>query len=234
MFVIKKTKSEFERELKAFVGRNGQVDEVLGWRVLRRRRTEAERCFTQYEKHYQEWDYITNIAEADAIKLTVPPFRGLVLEIDEWPKLAIDAEGERESVTVAEDGVWHHKRYRHVAVNTEAQAALSTWLRSLETPEANSDKMAVSDVLLKQVIDAVTRETEQTKPTTADVGAGKVGRPPLTDAQRRERFETVEKVLKKKRRLGITEEQACAREAVPYSTYKDWKRTWRKRRAMDD
>jgi len=64
-----------------------------------------------------------------------------------------------------------------------------------------------------------------------DKGSG--GRNPLTAADWVTRFESVEKVLEKKRELRISEEKAYARLGIAYSTFKDWKREW-KRRKKDD
>jgi hypothetical protein len=134
-FVIQMTKPQFERELGRFVNKSGQPWWTV-WRVLLRRLTEQDRrqC-TRMELEYKDWEPITNITEADAIKLTCDPYRGLVLELTEkeaglW--VVVNSEGDRESVTVREGGTFRHKGYKHISVNPEAHSVLLAWLKSLD------------------------------------------------------------------------------------------------------
>jgi hypothetical protein len=57
------------------------------------------------------------------------------------------------------------------------------------------------------------------------VGRGP-GPKPLSDEEKRKRADTVEKILKVSKEAGITHEQACAREGVPYGTFRDWRRKY--------
>jgi len=74
-------------------------------------------------------------------------------------------------------------------------------------------------------------QEEASEPTPAKdtEGGGGVGRKPLTDDEWKERHKQVEAVLEKAKGLHISEEKACGRLGIPYGTFKDWKRHWRKK-----
>jgi len=148
-FIVKETKSSFEKKLELFVtlvnhvGLDGDYDSDytpllmprLGWHVLRRRRSESERHrLSRAPEEQREWEYITNVEEADSISLTIDPFRGLSLELTEKEQglwVTINPEGDRDSDTVFENGSWVHKGWRHIRVDPQGHAVLSAWLEDL-------------------------------------------------------------------------------------------------------
>ena len=57
------------------------------------------------------------------------------------------------------------------------------------------------------------------------------GRHPLAEADWAQRFQVVRRIETAKEGEGITLRQACAREGIPYSTFRDWRRKMRERGA---
>lgn len=141
-FLIQMTKPQFERALDGFVNKTNKnvlttPRVLLGWRTLHRRKTEQERRLSsaQLNVHTDE------IADADFIRLTRQPFRGLVLELTEkdtglW--VVVKPEGDRESITVTEKKkrskflLFRHVGWKNIPVNPKAQGDLLRWLKSLE------------------------------------------------------------------------------------------------------
>jgi hypothetical protein len=154
-FVIKESKASFEKKLELFVtfvnrvGLDGDdksdytplLMPRLGWRVLRRRRPESERrCLPYTDREQKEWEFISNIEEADSIKLTIDPLQGLSLELTEKEQglwVTINPEGDRDSVTVFENGHWIHKGWRHIPADPKGRDILSAWLANLSQEEAD-------------------------------------------------------------------------------------------------
>lgn len=133
-FVIRMTKPQFERELDKFVNNSFQPI-LLSWRILRRRKTEKER-----KEHHlmnaddRQWEIISNIAEADAIKLATKKYRGIVLELTEkendlW--IVVHPEGNKESITVYEDGLHRHMGFKTIPVDPESLELIFEWLKNL-------------------------------------------------------------------------------------------------------
>ncbi|MCK4315032.1 MAG: caspase family protein, partial [Anaerolineae bacterium] len=158
-FEIKETKASFERALESFVRRIVQQNHTelmppsMSWHVLRRRRPESEQRRLPYQdKEQRDWDYITNIEEADSIKLTIDPFRGLSLELTEKERglwVTINPEGDRDSVTVSENGRWVHKGWRHIRVDPQGHAILSAWLADLAQEGTNHKSAQPMDIFAK-------------------------------------------------------------------------------------
>jgi len=140
-FGIRETKASFERALESFVRRIVQQDRtelippLMSWHVLRRRRSESERRrLSRTPKEQREWEYITNVEEADSISLTIDPFRGLSLELTEKEQglwVTVNPEGDRDSVTVFENGRLVHKGWKYIRVDPQGHAVLSAWLEDL-------------------------------------------------------------------------------------------------------
>jgi hypothetical protein len=134
-FIIRMTKSQFERKLDEFV--NGSDETVLklprtlkNWRELKRRN--------------KNWDdvnrkHIDDVRDADSIKLLLAPFRGLVLELvenNEGLVVSVNPEGDKEPITITRRErkhlVFQHAGYKNISVNQKAYSALLKWLNSLE------------------------------------------------------------------------------------------------------
>jgi hypothetical protein len=60
-------------------------------------------------------------------------------------------------------------------------------------------------------------------PIVLKLVTGKGGRRPLSEREWEKRFEAVERILEASEESGITLEQACAREGIPYSTFRHWR-----------
>jgi hypothetical protein len=133
-FILHITKAQFERELDEFVNKS-RSSVLSSWRILRRRTSEQERRLRhRMDAENRDWDIVTSITETDAIKLTTNQYRGIVLELTEkenglW--VVVYPEGDRESITVSEDGLYRHKGYKTISVDPEAQEKLMEWLKTL-------------------------------------------------------------------------------------------------------
>ena len=77
---------------------------------------------------------------------------------------------------------------------------------------------------VKRVVEEVVQQGSSSQsPVVIRCGIGWPGRAPLTEKDWQKRFDMVEKILRSKESLGITLEQACAREGIPYSTFRYWR-----------
>lgn len=169
-FFIRKTKSQFERELNHFVNPPQKETDILlpaslldidYWRVLKRNKTELEhktlsRTYTDIQ--------IDNIEDADYIELIKKPFRGLVLEMTNkanglW--IVVRDNGVKESNTVVEvfnyvpekekrkkkskqkqeqGSGFKHKGWVKIPSNPKAYTALLKWLESIQETNNEKDK----------------------------------------------------------------------------------------------
>jgi len=153
LFVLQMTKLQFENELKSFVS-GPTPSNLIDWRVLRRRRTEQERKqLPDMELEHLNWELISNVTEADSIKLTRDPFRGLALELKEketglW--IVVSTEGDRDSITVVEKEGFRHVGFKQIQVNPKARNDLRAWLKSKQkTSTAKTTKINTKRVAAK-------------------------------------------------------------------------------------
>lgn len=146
-FIIRMTKAQFERELEKFVNDDTVLPYslLLGWRILKHRKTTKEIDFSlQMNDENKYWQIVSNIEEADAIKLSKEPYRGLMLEVLYQPEglwVTVNPEGDRESITVTETMVekkkrrrgigFVHKGWRKIPVNQDSYVSLLKWLDSI-------------------------------------------------------------------------------------------------------
>jgi hypothetical protein len=132
-FILKMTKTQFEKELEKFI--LGESLPVLNpWRLMKRRRTEMERkrFHPQMDEEYRNWELVSSAEEADTIVLTTSKYRGIVLEIKEklnglW--VVLYPEGDKESITIYENGLFRHLGYERIEVDQEAFQELSEWFK---------------------------------------------------------------------------------------------------------
>jgi len=148
LFVLQMTKLQFEKELSSFV--KGSTPPVLiAWHVLRRRRGERERKqLTGMDLEDIEWDKISNITEADSIKLIRDPYRGITLEIQEkevglW--IVISSEGDKEPDDVLTKEGWLHLGFKQIKVNPEAYNDLRRWLESKQSAYPNHTTYVIGE-----------------------------------------------------------------------------------------
>ncbi|MBK9924146.1 MAG: hypothetical protein IPP66_02540 [Anaerolineales bacterium] len=134
-FEIRQTKSMFVNELWNFAKQGKSNLEVLSDPVmlLLKRRSDMERAISQ---RGDKWYIVQDVRQVDAVKLSIEPYRGLLLEILEkevglW--IVVIAEGDRDTIDeLRGDSGWMNKGTRFIGVNEKAHLNLLKWLESLE------------------------------------------------------------------------------------------------------
>jgi hypothetical protein len=96
---------------------------------------------------------------------------------------------------------------------------------------AANERTLIGRGFLDEDLDAGERPKRQEPVGSAP---GRRGRQPSTQKEWERRSATVEEVLQKREKLGITLEQACARAGVCYSTFRYWRREISKRRGVTE
>lgn len=143
LFIIQMTKPQFEGALDNFVNKPDKSllatpHVLLGWRILQRRKTEQERRLSSDPLNIK---HVDEVSDADFIRLTREPFRGLVLELTEkeaglW--VVVNPEGDKESITVTEKKkrrkvlLFRHAGWKNIPADPKAHSNLLMWLKSLE------------------------------------------------------------------------------------------------------
>lgn len=78
---------------------------------------------------------------------------------------------------------------------------------------------------VKEVIESMGRQDLSSEPRSVTrCSVVWPGRAPLTEQEWGRRYGVVRRILEERDEMGISLEQACAREGIPYSTFRYWRR----------